>query len=63
MKDSILTWKRLLYRVKIEDIKGKTWEGKIDDCDDVGISIKILENDQEFIVLFPWTSIYKIEKC
>lgn len=63
MKTVIKKWQQLLYRIKIEDIKGKWWEGKINDWDENGISIIISEQDKESVVLFPWTSIYKIERC
>ena len=63
MKTVIANWKMLLYRIKIEDIKGKQWEGYIYCCDDNGVGIKKSKPDEKSIVLLPWSAIYKIERC
>ena len=63
MKTVIGNWQKFLYRIKIEDIKGKQWEGEIYCCDDSGVGIKISKQDEKSIVLLPWSAIYKIERC
>ena len=63
MKTVIESWKGLLYRIRIEDIKGERYEGYINSCDDIGVAIKTSKQDDKSIVLLPWSSIYKIERC
>lgn len=63
MKIVIANWKDLLYPIRIEDIKGKQWEGKIYSCDEIGVALEISNQKDKSIVLLTWGSIYNIERC